>query len=513
MFIERSYKNDNKRNCQFYTRQIFLEGSGEMETYLAIDIGASSGRLIAGSMTDGILQLKEIHRFENGFIKENGHDCWDMDYLIKEIFIGLEKAKQLGITKAKLGIDTWAVDYVLVDKTGKKIKNPISYRDHRTDGAIEEFTKIIPKEKIYKKTGIQFLQFNTLYQIYRENRKDLQKAHKIMLIPDYVGFVLTGKAVTEETNASTTQMLNVEQKTFDQELLSAVHIHEDHFPPLVTAGTVLGRLKKEWHEQYDLPDCEVITVATHDTASAVVGAPAIGDHWAFISSGTWSLLGTELSEPKKGKHAFQENYTNEWGAYGTYRFLKNIMGLWMVQCVRREMENKYSFAELAQLAKQVEPFQQFMDVNDHRFTNPENMIAEIQNYCKETGQKVPQSTGEIVSAIYCNLALYYANEIEKLEEITGKKIDSVNIIGGGSNVGFLNQLTSTLSNKTVYAGPDEATSIGNLIVQMITNGDVQNIEEGRKLIRNSFKIKSYQPDKNHSYRSVLQQYKAFIESS
>lgn len=488
-----------------------MEGTDKMERYLAVDIGASSGRLMAGNITNGILVLQEIHRFKNGFIQEDGHDCWDIDYLINEIFVGLEKAKKNGITKAKLGIDTWAIDYVLVDKEGKKIKHPISYRDHRTVGAIEEFTKKVSKETIYKKTGIQFLEFNTLYQFYREEKEYLAKADKIMLIPDYIGYVLTGRAVTEKTNASTTQMLNLNQRKFDDDLLKEVNVKEEQFSPLVEAGTVLGNLKPEWYSQYNLPECEVITVATHDTASAVIGAPAIGEHWAYISSGTWSLLGAELGKPENGRQAFQENYTNEWGAYGTYRFLKNIMGLWMVQSVRKNIDNQYTFAEMATLAEQVEPFQQFIDVNDGRFTNPENMINEIQTYCKETNQKVPQSIGEIVSAIYCNLALYYANEIEKLEKITGKSIDSINIIGGGSNVAFLNQLTSTLSNKIVYAGPNEATAIGNLIVQMVTTGDVKDIRAGRKLIKDSFEIKQFKPENNKPFDDVLTAYQAFLE--
>lgn len=481
-----------------------------MENYLAVDIGASSGRLIAGKISNGRLEIKEIHRFPNGFRMEDGHERWDIDYLIEEIFEGLEKAKKLGINQAKLGIDTWAVDYVLVDSQGRKVKNPVSYRDQRTAQAIEHFTKKISKETIYQKTGIQFLDFNTLYQFYTEDQNDLMHADKIMLIPDYIGFVLTGQGVTEETNASTTQMLNLSERKFDEDLLKAVNLNEEKFFPFAQAGTVLGKLKPEWHQKYDLPDCEVITVATHDTASAVVGTPAIGQNWAFISSGTWSLLGTELSAPENGKEAFNENYTNEWGAYHTYRFLKNIMGLWMVQTVRKNIDNQYTFAEMAEMAGQVKPFQQFIDVNESRFANPENMIEEIQSYCQETNQKVPETIGEIVASIYCNLALFYANEISKMEKITNRPIDSINIVGGGSNINLLNQLTSTLSGKQVYAGPNEATAIGNLIVQMITSGELKDLEEGRNVIRNSFEIKHYQPE-SHFYRDILGDYQAFLE--
>lgn len=483
-----------------------------MENYIAVDIGASSGRLILGRMNNKKkLILKEIHRFPNGFKNDGIYDFWDIDDLINEIFVGLEKAKKMGIKRATLGIDTWAVDYVLVDRHGKKLRNPVSYRDKRTANAIEDLTTNIPKQLIYEKTGIQFLNFNTLYQLFVEDKELLKQTDKIMLIPDYIGYVLTGKAVTEITNASTTQMLNLKERRFDKDLLSAVHVREEQFAPLVESGTPLGFIKRNWHDRYDIPDCQVITVATHDTASAVLGTPGFGENFAYISSGTWSLLGMELMAPKNSEDVFRENYTNEWGAYGTYRFLKNIMGLWMVQSVRRNYGNQYSFAEMANMATVVEPFQQFIDVNDSRFSNPENMIEEIQNYCRETSQTVPQTVGEITAAIYCNLALYYANEIEKLEHLTNRKIDCIHIVGGGSNIEFLNQLTSDLSGKTVYAGPDEATAIGNILVQMITTNKLKDIQEGRKLIRDSFTIKSYLP-KGHLFEKTYADYKKFLKN-
>lgn len=482
-----------------------------MNDYIAVDIGASSGRLILGRMNQhNKLELEEIHRFANGFTKENGHDRWAIDQLIHEIFIGLEKAKKLGVVKAKVGIDTWAVDYVLVGMDGCKIQNPISYRDQRTHHAIEELTLDLPKEYIYKKTGIQFLELNTLYQLYKENKEDLKKTDRIMMIPDYIGYVLTGNAVAEVTNASTTQMLNLREGLFDKDLLAKVNVYPEQFPRLVESGSVLGPIRHKWRLQYNIPYCEIITVATHDTASAVVGTPGQGDNWAFLSSGTWSLLGKELNVPENGSEAFRENYTNEWGAYGTYRFLKNIMGLWIVQSIRREQNNKYSFAEMAAQAEQVEPFQQFININDERFSNPESMIGEIQAYCRETGQTVPQTTGELVSAAYCNLALFYANELEKLAEIVRHPIHVLHIVGGGSNVDFLNQMTSTLAGIAVKAGPSEATAVGNLLVQMISSGEVGNLSEARKLVARSFAIKTYKPQENE-YPDVLKNYKTFIE--
>lgn len=482
------------------------------KTYVAVDIGASSGRLMLSQLKDGKMSLKEMHRFKNGFTLKKKHERWDIDYIIKEILTGLQKIKKAGYDDISLGIDTWAVDYVLVGKDGQKLEDPISYRDSRTTNAIRDLTAKVSKEQIYEKTGIQFLSFNTLYQLFEENKELLAKTDKIMMIPDYIGYVLTGKAVLEITNASTTQMLSLREGLFDKHLLKEVNVKQEQFPKLVDAGTPLGKLDKSKFQNYDLPNTDVITVATHDTASAVVGAPGMGHHWAYLSSGTWSLLGTELNVPENGSEAFKENYTNEWGAYGTYRFLKNIMGLWMVQCVKRELNDKYSFNELAEMASKVKPFKQFININDERFVNPKNMIKEIQAYCHETGQKIPQAPGEVVMAIYANLALFYAREIEKLNQILGYKIDTLNIVGGGSNVALLNQLTSTISRIVVYAGPSEATAIGNLVVQMITRNDILNVYLARRIISDSFDIKKYEPEKG-KYDGVLADYVNFLHTA
>ena len=330
-----------------------------------------------------------------------------------------------------------------------------------------------------------------------------------MMMPDYLGYVLTGNAVTEITNASTTQMLNLRVGLFDKDLLGKVNVSQDQFPRLVESGSILGNVSHKWHNKYDIPEVEVVTVATHDTASAVVGTPGEGDRWAFLSSGTWSLLGTELNVPENGLQAFHENYTNEWGAYGTYRFLKNIMGLWIAQCVRHELDDKYSFGELAKMAQQVKPFQQFIDINDDRFTNPDNMVKELQDYCRETKQIVPETPGEIFQAIYSNLSLFYANELSKLDRILGYHIDTLNIVGGGSNVALMNQLTSTLANIKVVAGPSEATAVGNIMVQMIASDEVENISAGRRLIAESFDLKRYLPETN-KYGDILKEYQQFL---
>ncbi len=466
-----------------------------MRNYVAVDIGASSGRLILGKIDNEKLVMQEIHRFKNEFTFREGHDRWKIDVLIQEIFIGLEKVKQAGIHEVTIGIDTWGVDYVLVDANGERLADSVCYRDSRTRNKVAELTSSFPKDYIYQKTGIQFLELNTLYQLYAEDKDLIKQADTILLIPDYIGFVLTGKKVAETTNSSTTQMLNLREQLFDKDLLGHLNIDPGQFAPLTDAGTYLGEMLPKWSSQYDIPDCRVITVATHDTASAVIGTPAEGKDWAFLSSGTWSLLGMELPVPINSQAAFDENYTNEWGAYGTYRFLKNIMGLWIVQEIARMSDYKYSFAEMAEQASHSPFFSQIIDVNDERFNNPANMIEEIQGYCQETGQLVPETIGELTNCVYSSLAVCYAKALLKLKEITGKEINKLYIVGGGSNVGLLNQLTANLTGIPVYAGPSEATAIGNLSVQMMTDHQMRDLAHAREIIRNSFDIREYQPEK------------------
>lgn len=325
-------------------------------TFVAIDIGASSGRLMKSTRdAKGSLILEEVHRFKNGFRNKDGHDRWKIDYLIKEILIGFEKLKQTGIDRLFAGIDTWAVDYCLIDEQGDRINDPIAYRDKRTNGAVEQFSEIYSLDKLYEQTGIQIQPFNTLFQLFAEEKENLAKAHKLLLIPDYLGYVFTGNMVTEKTNASTMQLLNAGTKEWEIELLEKIGVSKELFPPLTEPGTILGDLQKEQFSKYDLPDVTFITVASHDTASAVLGTPGQGERWGYISSGTWSLLGIETKIANVSRNAFSENYTNEWGAHNTVRFLKNIMGMWLIQEVARMQEYEYSYAELAELAAKEKP--------------------------------------------------------------------------------------------------------------------------------------------------------------
>ncbi|WP_163117255.1 rhamnulokinase [Bacillus subtilis] len=477
--------------------------------YTAIDIGASSGRIMVGELNEGNLDIQEIHRFANGFSQRDGHCFWDIDHLLKQILQGLQKVKTLGYEHCTVGIDTWAVDYVLLDEKGDRLREAISYRDRRTDHTIDKLEHTLSKAAIYQKTGIQFQPFNTIYQLFEEDRELLKKTDKIMMIPDYLGYCLTGKAVTEITNASTTQLLNVSTGNLDPELLEAVSVLEQQFAPLTEPGCELGKLRNEWFPDYDLPVCKVMTVATHDTASAVIAAPGVNDGWAYISSGTWSLIGVENKTPIITDLALENNYTNERGANNTIRFLKNIIGMWAIQEVRQQLQADYSFQQLAEEAKKTEPFQQFINLNDKRFLNPENMIKEIQHYCRQTRQKIPRTAGELACCIYSNLAIIYAIAIKELETITEKPIEQFHIIGGGARNDFLNQLTADMSGKAVYAGPIEATATGNLLMQMIAAKEVKDIKEARQVVRNSFPIKVFTP-KDIDRSTIIQSFQQTV---
>lgn len=475
--------------------------------HAAIDIGASSGRVVLGELQKNKqLTIKEIYRFENGFVNKDGTLCWDIDRLLEEILKGLEAVKASGYSRCTIGIDTWAVDYVLVGKDGNRLKEVVSYRDHRTDQTISKVMEHFSKEDIYKKTGIQFLPFNTLYQLYEEDSSIIQKTDTICMVPDYLNYRLTGKAVMEKTNASTTQLLNIQTRTFDSELLELIGIRKEQFAELAAPGEILGELKKEWFPDFNLPDCTIITVASHDTASAVAGTPGTGEDWAYLSSGTWSLLGMEVSDPVINEEALNLNYTNEWGAFDTFRFLKNITGMWIIQEVRKLFPEKYSYSDLVLKAQEVKTLQQYINFNEERFLNPDNMIIEIQNYCKETDQPIPESVGELASCIYSNLAIVYAVALKELEAITNRQISSLYIVGGGAHNEFLNQMTANLSRKEIYAGPTEATAIGNILMQMISTGAIKDLRQGREIVQNSFQTKKYIPKSGTDAESIIESF-------
>lgn len=467
-----------------------------MNNYIAVDIGASSGRLVKGTLhkNSGKIQLQEIHRFSNSFTEKEGHQYWDVDYLFVEIVKGLQKAKKEGMDACTLGIDTWAVDYVLLDENGKRIHEVYAYRDDRTKEAPNELHQEISRLEVYSKTGIQELPFNTLYQLYVHDRDQLSRTDKIVMVPDYLYYRLTGKLLNEVTNASTMQLLNLSTREFDDDLLELLGLRRDQFAELAEPGVKLGTISPDLQREHDLPDCELIVVPSHDTASAVAGVPAQPHKsWAFISSGTWSLLGVERQSPLNTAEAMNANYTNEWGAYGTYRFLKNIMGLWMIQEVRRETQDGYSFAELAELALQEKPFEHFVPCNNHRFLNPRSMIQEIRNCCLETGQRSPDTIGKLARCIFDSLALTYRDSIQELQNLTDQQIETLHIVGGGANNELLCQLTADVAHVEVLAGPSEATALGNIAVQMISSGQLHGLEEARRFIGSSVSMKKYDP--------------------
>ncbi|MED5020812.1 rhamnulokinase [Paenibacillus chibensis] len=464
-----------------------------MNNYLAVDIGASSGRVILGRLADGILKLQEIHRFHNGITEKEGHFYWDIEQLFEEIIQGLKRAKEVGIDTCTLGVDTWAVDYVLVDGRGERIGDVHSYRDPRTNDAAARLHRMVPFAELYAKTGIQQLSFNTLYQLFVHDPQQLTAAEQIMLVPDYLHYRLSGTAKSEVTNASTTQLLNLHTGDYDPDLLRLLGLRRNQFPELVQPGCRLGQIREELVQSHQLPRCGLIAAATHDTASAVLGVPARGKAWGYLSSGTWSLIGVERQQPLTSEAARESNYTNERGAFGTYRFLKNMMGMWLIQEVRKELNDAYSFAELAEMASAAEPFRSLIPCNDDRFLNPPNMTDAIRSFCAATGQPVPASAGEISRCIFDSMALSYGGYVRELERVTGEPLKQLYIVGGGSNNEFLCQLSADLLGMEVYAGPTESTVLGNLAIQMIAEGEIGDIQEARDIIRNSFPMRIYEP--------------------
>lgn len=459
-----------------------------MRHAIAVDIGASSGRLVAASLAEGKLEISELHRFGNAFTERGGHDYWEIDSLFAEILNGLRKAKAAGIDSCTLGIDTWGVDYVLLDETGERLHDVYAYRDARTVGAADRLHREkIERRDVYAKTGIQELSFNTLYQLYVHDQNQLDRAEQILLVPDYLYYRLTGRFINEATNASTTQLLNVQTRDFDEDLLRALGLKREQFAELTEPGVVLGGLRSELAQSGEYPDCTVVVAPTHDTASAVVGVPAAQDrNWAYISSGTWSLLGAELDEPRHGDAQREANYTNEWGAYGTFRFLKNIMGLWMIQEVRREDGERQSFAELAELAQREEGFRSLVPCNDDRFLNPCSMTEEIRAFCRESGQPVPDTPARLARCIFDSLALTYLDAMRELERLTDRSYEVLHIVGGGANNRLLSQLTADLLGIEVRTGPSEATAIGNIAVQLIAAGTLPDLAGARRTIAASF---------------------------
>ncbi len=453
-----------------------------MRYSLAVDIGASSGRHILGWLEGGILKQQEVYRFENNITNQNGTLVWDIEHLVAEVKAGLKACGALGKIPCSVAIDTWGVDYVLLDKNKKEIMPVISYRDSRTNGIPEEIDKIIPREELYKRTGIQPINFNTIYQLYCDKKSGkLDKAAHFLMIPEYLSFKLTGVIKNEYTNATTGSIVNAQTKKLDKDLLKLLGIKTDIFKELSLPTTVVGNLSDEVREEVGF-DTTVIFCPSHDTASAVAACP-VGDNGVYISSGTWSLIGTENKEPILNAEAMNGGFTNEGGINYRYRFLENIMGMWLFQNIRRNLDKKYSYDEMMNMAMESD-FKELINPNSPEFTAPENMIEAIRKYLGKPDLPI----GDVLNSVYNSLANSYNEAVKTIERVSGKQIDLINIIGGGSKDSYLNKLTKEYTGKKVLAGPTEATAIGNLIAQFMYLDNDFTLEKARETVKKSFSI-------------------------
>ena len=448
-----------------------------MTYHLAIDIGASSGRHILGYIEDGKIRLEEIHRFEDYLKEENGSLIWDIEKLVREVNAGIAKCGELGKIPATIAIDTWGVDYVLLDENKQELLPCYSYRDNRNNLIQDEVASIISQEELYGKTGIQKANFNTVYQLYCDKKSGkLDKAAYFLMMPDYLAFKLTGVIKNEYTNATTTNLVNAETKTWDAEILNTLGIKKDIFSEISLPCSEVGKLVG-----FDF-ESTVILAPSHDTASAVAACP-INANSVYISSGTWSLIGTENLEPVLSDTALKANFTNEGGINYRFRFLKNYMGMWLFQNIRKDLKKQFTYDEMMNLAMKADGYE-YIDTNDNAFLAPDSMIKAIRTYLNN--DRLPMDV--LINSVYHSLAKAYAYVVSEIENVCGKTIDAINIVGGGSKDKYLNQLTAQYTNKRVLAGPVEATATGNIISQMMYANKELTLEKARELVKESFDI-------------------------
>lgn len=467
--------------------------------FFAVDLGATSGRTILGYLAEDHVQMDELTRFDNALIEANGHFYWDIFALYNEIIKGLKLVHSRGIAIQSIGIDTWGCDFVCVGTDGQLLRNPLAYRDPHTFGTMERyFQKRLSKEKVYEKTGIQFMNFNSLFQLF-QMRQDgnvaLSNADKILFVPDALSYMLTGKAVCEYTVASTSQILNPVTKDLDNDIVASLGLRRDQFGPMTSPATVIGPLTEEVQRMTGMGPVPVVAVAGHDTASAVAAVPAKDEHFAYLSSGTWSLMGIETKDAIINKDSFGKNFTNEGGIEGTTRFLKNICGMWIYESCRREwpeLKGK-SHLEMQQEAMCQPAFRSIINPDDPTFANPVSMTKAIDDYCLRTGQPVPENYAAYCRCIFDSLALRYRQVFTWLKEFASFDIQVLHIIGGGSKNEFLDQFTANSCGVTVLAGPQEGTALGNIMLQAKASGEVKDIWEMRQIIANSIELKRFEP--------------------
>lgn len=469
--------------------------------YLAVDLGAESGRTIVGSLAEGKLTLSETHRFPNGPVRLNDGLHWDVLRLWSDIKAGISNSKPID----SIGLDTWAVDFALLDKNCSMLGNPFHYRDARTDGMLDEAFKVMPRAEIFANSGIQFMQLNTLYQLVaaaRTNPALFDVAKTFLTIPDLFNYWLTGELTNEFTNATTTQCFDPRTRAWSSKILDAFHIPADLFQPTTDSGTPIGTLLPTLAEETGAGAVPVVLPACHDTGSAVVAVPARNEDFAWLSSGTWSIMGAEVREPCLTEKALEYNFTNEGGVFGTWRLCKNIMGLWLVQECRRTWAHEgqdLSYEEITRLASEAKPFLAVIDPDDIRFLHAGDMPERIRNYCEETNQTVPQTMGEVIRVALESIALKYRWVLERLQELTGKRFAPIHIIGGGTKNRLLNQFTADATNLVVVTGPVEATAIGNILMQAIGLEHLGSLADARAVVRASFGVEEYHPTSNDGW--------------
>ena len=484
--------------------------------FLAFDLGASSGRAILGILEDKKLDLVEIHRFKNQMVHIHGHYYWNIFSLFDELKTGLKKCiTEYKIQPDSLGTDTWGVDYALLNNEGQILSLPYAYRDHRTDNSMEEFFGKLSKKQTYLLSGIQFMQFNTLFQLFasaQEKYSGLNLAESVLFTPDTLNYLFTGIRKNEYTIASTSQLLKPGKAEWEPKLFEAAGISLSLMEEIIQPGIEIGKVLPEVREETGCGNIPCVSVASHDTASAVASVPADGENWAYLSSGTWSLLGIESPVPLVSEKTLEMNFTNEGGVDGTTRFLKNIMGMWLIQECKRiwDEEREIGWNEIVELSNAAEPFKCLINPDDPLFLNPGNMPQAIKDYCAKTGQPIPETKGEIARCIYDSLVLKYKFTIKQIESVTGNKIERLHIIGGGAHNQTVNQLTADAIGIPVLAGPTEATAVGNIMMQAKALGIVNSLAEIREIIRNSFEVIEYQPSPQLNWDEAYKQFEQLI---
>ena len=487
--------------------------------FFSVDLGATSGRTIIGNISDGKLNLEEVTRFPNNLIEQGGHFYWDIHALYFEIIRGLKEVARRGLDITSIGIDTWGVDFVFIGSDGAILRNPRAYRDPITFEAMDDYlNNVVSRKDVYNITGIQFMNFNSIFQLHamrRENNSAFINAEKILFIPDALSWMLTGEAVCEYTIASTSQLLDPRTKQLDERLLASLGLTRSKFGRMVQPGTKIGVLTEEVQRLTGLGAVPVIAVAGHDTGSAVAAVPAKDERFAYLSSGTWSLMGIETKDAVISDRSYELNFTNEGGIEGTTRFLKNICGMWLYERCRKEWPEEVrqlSHPELQGQAMNVEPFRSLINPDDPMFANPSSMIDAIQVYCQQTNQPIPETPAEICRCIFDSLALRYRQVFTWLQEFAPFKLETLHIIGGGSLNKFLNQFTANSTGATVLAGPQECTAIGNVMLQAKAAGMVDDIWEMRAIIANSTEMVQYEPQDKATWDAAFDKYMNIIDN-